>query len=235
MFKKSTPFIFSLLLFSLPLVAPTLLPEPALARKTAADKREPLDVDLGISEFPKDVGAFLALRNKLATTPQGAIAVFLVALNVYGENQELGKQFLTIAVDARHVKNSDEPGSYKGKIIDRNRTWEFNRVLENSPQTARAYWKGAGPSNDYQADKPYAVKIYKVKGTKATEDKYAEATTGRKVEELKLFVHSDGYRNASAGGRPISVAQNESGVWKVTRFNGVVAAVMKTPGPKDDL
>lgn len=236
MVRKSIQLMLAVLAFAAPLSAPVLLADPAQARPAkAANNREVLDVDLGISELPKDVNAFLALRNKLATSPEGAIAVFLVALNVYGENKELGKTFLTIAVDARHIKNSDAPGSYKGKLISEKRTWEFNRVLKHSPNTARAYWKGAGPDNGYRPAKPYAVKIYKVKGTKARADKYAEATTGRKVEELKLFVYSEGYRNASGGGRPISVAQNSAGVWKVTRFNGVVAAVMKTPAPDDDL
>lgn len=236
MFNKTIALVVSALLSGMAVATPVLTAEPALARSSKAlSSHENLDVDLGISELPSNVEAFLALRERLAKTPEGAVAVFLVALNVYGENRDLGKTFLTIAVDARHVKDSEEPGSYKGKIINKNRTREFNRVLENSPNTARAYWKGAGPDNGYKADKPFAAKIYKVKGTEARADKYAEATTGRAVEELKLFVMSEGYRNASGGGRPISVAKNAAGVWKVTRFSGVVAAVMKTPGPTDDL
>jgi hypothetical protein len=236
MLKAIVPFFVSLSLGSAPFIIQALLAQPGFARgQEAPSNSESLNVNLDISALPTSVESFLALRDRHSTTPEGAIAIFLIALNVYGDKPELGQQFLTVALDARHLKDSQAPGSYKGKIINKSRTRDINRVLENSPDTARAYWKGAGPDNGYKADKPYAVNIYKVKGTTPQADKYAEASSGRKVEELKLFVMSEGYRNAQGGGRPISVAQNTKGIWKVTRFNGVVAAVMKPSTGGDDI
>ncbi|MEB3197500.1 MAG: hypothetical protein VKP62_09885 [Candidatus Sericytochromatia bacterium] len=196
---------------------------PALA----AQQAEGRDVDLGIRELPATVEAFLALRDQLATSPEGAVAIFLVALNIYAENRTLGRTLLTLAVDARHLKDSRAPEAHQGKLIAEARTWEINRVLEGSPATARAYWKGASPANGYAPAKPYAVALYLQPGARGRLDQYARATTGREVEEWQFFVRSEGYRNAGGGGRPISVARNEAGLWQVTRFNGVVAAVMK--------
>lgn len=236
----SIPFLRSGLALGLALAAiltPSRTPFSLQAANAAPSRAVgELDLELGISALPGSVEEFVALRDRLATTPQGAVAVFLVALDLYATQRVLGISCLTVAVDASHVKEGQGPGSYKGKIIDKNRLADIDRVLANSPATAVAYWKGAAPGNGYAPTKPYAISLYMQKGTRGQLDKYAMATSGRTIEEWKLFVRSEGYRNAAGGGRPISVAQNAAGLWKVTRFKGVVAPVMKArSSAADDL
>ena len=66
-----------------------------------------------IDSFPTSVEAFIELRNTIATSPAGGAAMFIVALNIYVDNPELGSACLAVAVDKSIL--ADTPmGGYKG-------------------------------------------------------------------------------------------------------------------------
>lgn len=188
---------------------------------------ERLDVNLGISQLPASVDEFLKLRDQFSGTPAGATAIFLLAMHIYGENRELGLQCLTIAADAQLLETDSAGVGYKDKVLVRKERDRFQKVLTESPQTARGYWKGSGPENAYSPETPFQAMIYRQLSDPETTNQYTRATKGTAQPEQRLFVLSEGYQNAKKSGRPIILACNTSGVWKAKKFGGVVWPVMK--------
>src|SRR5262245_40252596 len=56
-----------------------------------------------VDAVPKTVDEFIALRDVIATSPQGGIAAFLVAAIMYGENEAAGEQAIIAALDASNL------------------------------------------------------------------------------------------------------------------------------------
>ncbi len=209
---------------------PSRQPGPA---KTAAPAGGPamdherLDVNLGISQLPADVDEFLKLRDQFSGTPAGATAVFLVAVHLYGEERELGLRCLAIAVDATLLEADSAGIGYKNKVLKQKERDRFEKVLKESPETARGYWKGAGPDTGYSPEMPLQAAIYRQLSDAESANQYTRATRGTVQPEQRLFVMSGGYQNSKESGRPILLVQNPSGIWKAKRYAGVVWPVMK--------
>ena len=85
--------------------------------------------------------------------------MFIVALAIYGQDQNLGVQCLTIAVDAKFVQdaagNCAGVPTVKGKTLMKARADEFRSILMAKLFMARVYFNGATPLNDYTASLPY--------------------------------------------------------------------------------
>lgn len=148
-------------------------------------------------------------------------------MHLYGEARELGLQCLTIAVDAALLEEDSDGSGYKGKVLGRKERDRFEKVLAESPETERGYWKGAGSDNGYSPEMPLQVEIYRQLGDAESANQYTRATRGTAQPEQRLFVLSGGYRNEKNSGRPILLARNTSGVWKAKKYGGVVWPVMK--------
>ncbi len=173
--------------------------------------------DVTVPAIPGSMEELVALRDKIATTPEGGAVTFLVAMIMYGEDKELGAQAFTLTLDRDGLSNGTV---YKG--FQPKRTWY-------------EYF--------YQIDKfPYLGKIY-VKGTKDTEA-YAlsagpPAFTVTEVRQdrngmMKVFV-------ATTSGnmpRPILMAKNDKGLWKVKEASSMFVGPIKLAPEKkvvDDL
>jgi len=61
-------------------------------------------VRIEIQRLPQSVDEFVALRDEHAPTPEGAAATMVVALLLYGEDQDLGKSCLAEAVDPSRTR-----------------------------------------------------------------------------------------------------------------------------------
>lgn len=171
---------------------------------------EKKNVNLEISDLPKNIEDFTALRDNFSKTPEGAAAIFLLAMNMYAENKELGLQALTISVDQFNVVDSEEEGSYKGKLIKRDLKNTVEQVMSKNPNVGRAYWAGANPDNGFTPDTPLLAKIIKQKGDEPIVNNYYR-TKGLNLEQLRLFVISE----ATDSPRPITLITNTSGIWKM--------------------
>lgn len=162
-----------------------------------------------LPSMPQDIAGLVALRDEIATTPEGAIVVFLVAANMWVEDESLGNQAFTIALDRRMLDNyKNVYKGYQPAVGFRNMLPQLKR----KPYLAKAYFQSAHPGNGYYASAPYRMRI--------TRQRYSDLGNG----ELKLFLSTAG----ADSDRPFRLAKNSRGIWKVrdnasSFFSGVRA------------
>ena len=159
--------------------------------------------------LPRDVEEFVMLRNQVATTPQGGAAMMVVALLAYVEDQELGQQCLTVAVDRGRLSEGSK--GYKGWQLS-NRDLQFLRgQLGGKEHLARSYIEGTGPDNGYcLPDPPYSVVC--------TDNQYSgDPASG----SFKVFVNCSG----AATPRPVTAKVNDKGIWKVSEWSSLLVGV----------
>jgi hypothetical protein len=174
--------------------------------------------EIEIKNFPETTESFIGLRDKLAGTPEGGVAVFVLALIKYAENEGLGEKFLTMATDAKWL--TDDPAGYKGKNLGVRYRQGLKMRIIGKPYVARSYVQGTSPENDYQFQTPFKIKFLEQESDRALNEK-------RRSENglVKLFVYSTGTDRP----RPIQVNQNNRGIWKAYNWGSLEAGV-RLPG-----
>lgn len=119
-------------------------------RKTVAGG-VPKSVTLGA--IPATLEAFNAKYNELATTPEGAVVMFLAAMDIYTQNEELGKQCFGLCF---------HPENREGNLPN-NHFLSFMRSCFHSgdgqPWIARSYFDGAKPENGYTPKESFTLRL----------------------------------------------------------------------------
>jgi len=170
-----------------------------------------------IKEMPQTIESFVALRDKIADTPEGGAAIFLVALKIYVDNQELGEQCLVISVDMNGLRSGD---TYKGySLLNSDMSLIKSQILDKNKKVPDSYIKGSSPENNYTVKLPY---VYEFSSNPYSGD--------AKSGTYKIFVKCSGADSA----RPITLKQNNHGIWKASNFSSVLVGIKKTP-VSDDL
>ena len=171
-----------------------------------------------VPKMPKTVEEFTAWRDKVATEPEGGAAVYVVALATYAEDEDLGLQFLTIALDQAHLV----PGTkgLKGRQPKAIAVQRWKERIGRKPYVARSYFQGTSPENGYKL------------GSGALEISYTEVRD-EGGNRAKVFVVSTGADSA----RPIMLQQNNRGLWKAWEWRPPEVGCRKpaTGGADDDL
>ena len=172
------------------------------------------ETSVRIDKMPATAEEFIALRDEKATTPEGGAAVFVVALLKYAEDEKLGQDFLTIAIDQKWLMDKND--GYKGKAPGVRYMQALKMRIHDKPYVARSYVQGTSPDNGYELKFPITIKILEQDGDKA-------ANAKRKSENglYKLFVYSTGADRP----RPIEVNQNDKGLWKAYNWGSLEAGV----------
>jgi hypothetical protein len=182
--------------------------------------------DVQIEKLPATPEEFIALRDKIATTPQGGAAAFVVALLKYAEEPKSGEAFLTIAIDGKWLVNKST--GYKGKTVGPRYLQALKMRIADKPYVARSYVQGTTPENGYALPEfPLTIKVLEQAGDAAQNAK--NAANGGLV---KVFVYSTGADSP----RPMQVNKNDKGIWKAYSWSslevGVRPPVQET---KDDI
>lgn len=164
-----------------------------------------------IDELPQSVEAFIALRDKVAGVPQGGAAMMVVALLVYTEGEELGRQCLAIAVDRE--KLSEGPKGYDGWQLRASDIWLLHSQIKDKPYIARSYVKGAAPDNGYQL--PESSCAFEFSDNPHSGD----PETGT----YKVFITSSG----ASSPRPVTVRRNDEGMWKAYEWSTLIVGVQE--------
>ena len=160
-------------------------------------------------QLPKSIDAFVALRNQTAVTPQGGAAMMVVALLVYVEDEELGQQCLTVAVDRGRLSEGSK--GYKGWQLS-NRDLRFlHGQLAGKAYLPQSYVAGTTPEGGYQlAAPPYKIKC--------TDNQYSgDIASGM----YKVFVACSG----AATPRPVTVKVNDKGIWKALEWSSLIVGI----------
>lgn len=102
-----------------------------------------------INSIPKTYAEFETLYNELATTPEGTVALELVAMEMYRVNQSVGTRCLKLintdtnyATMMRRLPEIFNEGDSYGR-----------------PYLVASYMQGASPENGYNPDKPYVIQV----------------------------------------------------------------------------
>jgi len=170
--------------------------------------------DIKIVEQPKNVEAFVTLRNAIAVTPEGGAAMFLLALKIYVDNPKLGEQCFVISVDKSLLKEGEVYKAYKLANEDMDL---IKRNIDNNKLIPNSYILGSSPENSYQVKLPY-------------EYKFNVNLLGKAKDGTKVFVKSSGADNK----RQLMVKKNNRNLWKVTTWSSVLINI-KEPVEDDDL
>lgn len=169
-----------------------------------------------ITEVPESIESFIDFRNKVAVTPEGGAAVFLLALKIYTENQTLGAQCLVAAADLNSLTGGD---TYKGYSLS---NWDMSliksQLLEKNKKTANSYIKGSSVENSYAVKLPY---IYEFSSNAYSGDPASGS--------FKIFVKCSGADSA----RPINLKQNNRGIWKASGWSSLLTGIKKPPVDDD--
>lgn len=173
-------------------------------------------IEIGrVPAAPEDL---LALRDRVAATPEGGAAVFVAALLAYGQDPALGLRCLTIAVEARQLVAGDR--GYKGKQLALQATRDFADRLGGKPWVARSYVVGTAPASGYALPAgPLAVRL-----------RIQPRDVG--PEQTKVFVHSSGADTP----RPLTLVRNDRGLWKAKEWSSLQVGVRPpAAGDGDDI
>lgn len=176
--------------------------------------------DITIPGIPSSADEFVTMRNELATTPEGGAAMFIVTLLGFSQSQDLGMQFLTLALDQGNVGKGNV---YKGYAPNRSIMYHVDRLTHQKVwgYLGYAYIRGATPDNEYQVSAPYTVVT--------SRNKYSgDEASGR----VKVFVDVAGFKS-----RPIALKRNDNGIWKAAECSSMFLNVEPPAStrPKDDL
>lgn len=174
---------------------------------------------ISIPNMPTSTDEFIQLRNKMASTPEGGAAIFLLAAIKYTKDPVIGRHWVIIATDPYWLSASQSDQAYKG--FDLGNSANFSLQQTNSKKyIPHSYVKGANVSNGYDlGNLPYRITIERsVDGGDGT---------------VKVFVVTSGADTA----RPITMKKNDAGMWKGFEYSsifvGVKQPVVKSRGAAD--
>lgn len=101
-------------------------------------------------KMPRNFAEFEKFQAQYCTEPQGAVAAFIVAMNIYVHNKEEGKRcfdavaYQSYCIDMSLIKDKIGRDGSDGYA---------------QPFLPRAFFRGATPQNNYTPEKPYKVDV----------------------------------------------------------------------------
>ncbi len=173
-----------------------------------------------VDKIPGSLEEFIALRNKLAITPQGGATVMIIACIMYTRDSELGEQCLVIAVaNDLLVKGR----TYKGYAIGfKDKKFIQDRIGKDSDAAylPLSYVIGTKPEQGYRLPE----------GKLSFKYSYNQFSGDMEQGMLKVFVECTGADSP----RPITLTRNNKGIWKAYAWHSLLVTI-KAPLVQDDL
>lgn len=163
-----------------------------------------------ISSEPTTIEEFKSLQSSIATTPEGGTAILVLAISLYGKNQELGTKAITLSVISKNRQKSTKPTAVDGMDLGNGDKFLLGQ-LDKYKMLSNGYWKGAEPSNGYTASLPLTVETY-------TNPYSGDESTGR----IKLFVATRG----ASSFRPVTVEKDSDGLWRAKEMSSLFVGMM---------
>lgn len=169
----------------------------------------PKSVKLNV--FPTTLEEFDSTYNEQAVTAEGAILMFLVAMDIYTQDEELGKKCFGRCFHPAN-RNGDEPIPYFVQFM-RDR---FHRGSDQ-PWIARSYFEGAKPENSYTPKEPLTLKMK----SRANDDDYL---TDMDADVERRWVNSSG----ADSDRPVQVLRvRGEDLYYIFNYAGLASQVRK--------
>ena len=169
---------------------------------------EAYQTTVSINRIPHTLDKFLELRDQIAYTPQGAVAMMIVAFRIYQQYPVEGMKCLTANSTYPLIGPApNNPGAYDGNAM--NNTTTLRQRLSELSYLPFIYYMGASPQNGYTPDAPpYQVEMY------TNPHSYIESNDG--TMRIKLFVKTQGADSA----RPVTVRKT-GGFYSITEYSSL--------------
>lgn len=175
-------------------------------------------IEVEVPVLPATVTEFVDLRNGIAVTPEGGAAMFVVAMETYAADSELGLDFFTAILVNNSTLLRDDPNGYGGKAPGNSASYLIRR-LDDTPWIATSYWLGTSPGNEYR------IPVGSPRIARVSRNPYSVISE----TEVKVYVFCTGADSP----RPVRLQRNNRGVWKVVEFSSLVLGV-RTPEVSED-
>lgn len=160
-------------------------------------------MNISLNRIPDNIEGFIALRDELANTPEGGAAIFILAMLMFAEDQNLGMQAFTIAMDRTNLR--EDIKGYKGFSPAASYDYHFKNFAQKL-YWAKSYVLGTSPAGKYELPTvPYQIS--------ATRNAHSEQQNG----DIKVFVACSGADSP----RPITLRVNDKGRWKVVECSSM--------------
>ncbi len=192
--------------------APLVTLEELLTNGTRNGRYLLKDESFTLESIPQSLEEFVALRDEIADNPKGGVAMMIVAMKVYAEDEELGTKLFTIALDRSALIRSVSKPNYKN-YIPSTQSMYFIRQIATHPYLAGIYIEGTKAKTAYVLPQkpPYILR-------------FAQATVSDKDEITLYVVTTSGNRP-----RPVKLKKNNRGIWKAIGFSSLFVGAMKAP------
>ncbi|GAB4404831.1 MAG: hypothetical protein OHK0053_30510 [Microscillaceae bacterium] len=166
-------------------------------------------VVIALDKLPYHIQRFKETQVQLEDSPEGAAAMFLLAMHIYRQYPIEGSKALITACGGAATKDASQASNptnrFEGRaLLD----VEYARIveqLERYPNLANAYFKGATPTNAYTPEQPFKIEF--------PSKQVSESST-------KVFVRTAG----AASDRPIRVILVNS-KWRVEEYSSVLSGI----------
>lgn len=182
-----------------------------LSNESEAESATAVEFGYDISEVPETIDEFVEMRDRVAVTPWGGAAMFVMAMMVYADDPETGMDcFTAMLVNDSTLLRNVTPWGYKG-LEPQSYIKDRVTLIQAYPYIARSYLQGAVPENGY------TVSDYKCTFVTNTDSKVS-------VNEFKLWILSSGDEEP----REITLELNSKGIWKMWSWDVMISHV-ETP------
>lgn len=161
-----------------------------------------------IPSVPATMEEFTALRDKIASEPEGGAAVFVTAMLMYARNAELGTHMFTVALDRSRL--SESARGYKGFVPSPVFMNYPKSYLAPKPYLANSYFMNTSPENGYALPPP-PLEVAVSRNT------YSDQGNG----DIKVFIQCSGADSP----RPVILRQNNRGLWKAVNVNSLFVGI----------
>ena len=174
--------------------------------------------------FPWTVEKFKELQAQIATEPQGAVTMVLIAMEIFRKYPVIGEKCLFLSTTVNEHDPNNEGRMSKDRIM-----YRLNELLRRQndsyarPYQVAAYLKGAKPRNGYRPERPYTVRV------QAMNFPY-EYNSAMDAKFIQYYVLTEGKDNGKEIIRVIKPWDSE--FYLVDNFPGLYSQVKELPGSK---
>jgi hypothetical protein len=176
-----------------------------------------------IDKYPQNLEQFVELRNQMATTPEGGLACFIIALREFALKGDEALPWMIVCRDINDLQESNMPTAYKGYTLGNFELSRLKSQLAHQKFLIDSYFMGSTPENNYSV--PMDNIEFSFSSNKYSGDP-AEGLT-------KIYVYCSG----AATPRPSTMKRNEKGIWKVKEYSSLYVGIQGPASSKrvDDL
>lgn len=176
-----------------------------------------IEHQIAIGPLPATIDDYLAMRDRVARTPEGGAAAFAIALACYARDPAQGLPFVTVAIAMDLL--DDDPAGYKGRRPRRAILQNLKDRLGGKAHIARSYVQGTRFEDGYAL--PPGDLVVRVKQQR-------DSLQG--ADRAKLFVYSTGADTP----RPVALARNDKGLWKATEWSSLEVGIRAPATDRSD-